>query len=447
MDYQKIIHAINQYQKKLCQLSDEIWHKPELKFEEHFASELLANFLESEGFEIVKPLADLPTAFSASFSSNVSENSPTIGILGEYDALPTMSQKANIARPDAIEENGPGHGCGHNMLGVGAVAAALATRDFLKETNTPGTVVFFGCPAEEGGGGKVVMKKNGAFDAIDAAITWHPSNQFAAKTANTLATTTNDFRFSGRSSHAAKSPHLGRSAVDAVELMNVGVNYLREHVSSDVRMHYAWVETGGSAPNVVQSHATIRYQIRAAEAATMQDVYKRVQKIAEGACLMTETSVEIIPGTTYLNLIPSLTISRKMHQHAEAMGAPVYTEEELAFSREILTETVGAEKAEKLASPVATQIDPYTEAPAIHSASTDVGDVSWLVPTVEYRSATWVHGTEGHTWPVVAQGLSVTAHKGMLHAGMVMAATAIDLFQDPETVTAAKTELHNRIHS
>lgn len=440
--HQRISELVEEYRDPVVEVSDKIWEIAELRFEERRSCMLLEDILEGHGFRVTRRAGDIETAFVAEYGSG----GPVIGILGEYDALPGLSQKSGIAHQEPVEEGAPGHGCGHNLLGTGALAAALAVRYYLEENKMAGTVRYYGCPAEEGGGGKVLMAAAGLFDGIDAAITWHPSSAHYVQSAATLATRATLFHFHGRSSHAASAPHLGRSALDAVELMNVGANYLREHVPTDTRLHYAITNTGGTAPNVVQAEASVRYQLRAPRASQIDEIQPRLCNIAQGAALMTETRVEIEEGPRYLNVIPNTMIERCMQEQLEKIGLPEYDETDREYARAIretlteqernssrIPETKGLDLAEKLS--------PYRPHAEMHMASTDVGDVSWIVPTVQYRSAVWAVGTQAHSWQAVAQGKCSYAVKGMLHAGRVMGATAVALMKQPELLEKAKSEL------
>ncbi len=425
-------------------LSDAIWEEPELRFEERAAAERLCRVLEEWGFAVERGAGGVETAFVATAGSG---GGPVIGFLGEYDALPSLSQRAGVCAEEPLLPGGPGHGCGHNLLGVGALAAAVATRDYLAEAGIEGTVRYYGCPAEEGGGGKVLMVAAGLFRDVDAAITWHPSDEHYVFSASTLATQALEFFFTGRSAHAAKSPHTGRSALDAVELTNVGSNYLREHIPQEARLHYAIFDTGGNAPNVVQARAAVRYQIRSPKGGQVADVAERVCNIARGAALMTGTQVRIEEGARYLNIIPNTVVERLMQEGLEALGLPEVSAQERAFAAEVRTTLPEEERSNRRipenggAGDVAEALPPYRPHMSIHPASTDVGDVSWVVPTAQYRSAVWALGTQPHSWQAVAQGKTPFAHKGMLHAGKVMAATAVALFLQPGKLAEAKAEL------
>ena len=442
----QIAEEIEQRRDIFFRASRKIWELAELRFEEHQSSRVLAEILAAEGFAVERGVAGMPTAFVASFGTGT----PVIAFLGEYDALPHSSQKSETTEPEPLVEKGSGHGCGHNLLGVGALAGAVATRHFLEKNKLPGTVRYYGCPAEEGGGGKVLMVRAGCFADVDAALTWHPSDAHYVFSASTFATQPGLFRFFGRSAHAAKSPHTGRSALDAVELMNVGANFLREHIPSDTRLHYAILDAGGAAANVVQAQATVRYQIRAAQSTTVQAVFERVCDVARGAALMTGTQVEIEKEVGYRNVVPNTTLEGLMQRSLESLGLPQPDEAERQFAHKIRATLTEAEKnehriPETRGLELADKVPPYRPHMSIHLASTDVGDVSWVVPTAQYRSAVWAIGTQPHSWQAVSQGISTFAHKGMLQAAKVLAATAAEVFLHPEHLESAKDELKQAV--
>jgi len=447
MNYiEEISQLVNQHQNLLTGISDQLWQFAEIRFEEFQSCALLEQTLKDHGFRVQSNAGNIPTAFVAEYGNS----GPVIGILGEYDALPLLSQKSDVATKEPLEEGGHGHGCGHNLLGTAALAAALAVRYYLEENNLPGTVRYYGCPAEEGGGGKVLMVAAGLFSDADAAITWHPSDAHYVQSASTLATRNVHFHFKGKSAHAAKNPHTGRSALDAVELTNIGANYLREHIPTDARIHYAITDAGGAAPNVVQAKAAVVYQLRSPLASQVDAIYPRVCDIARGAALMTGTQLEIKPGSRYLNIIPNTTLESLMHQQLEKIGLPEYDDADKTFARQ-LRETLSDDEKSEHRIPetrgldLAEKMPPFRPHMSLHYASTDVGDVSWVIPTAQLRSATWAVGTQPHSWQVVAQGKCSYAHKGMLHAGKVMAATALELLKDPSKIDTAKKELADAI--
>ncbi|WP_042478903.1 M20 family metallopeptidase [Bacillus ndiopicus] len=433
-------------------LSDAIWEVPELYFNEKKSAQLTANALEEAGFEVTRNIAGLETALMGSYG-----NGPTvIAFLGEYDALPSLSQKGGVSTYEPIEANGHGHGCGHNLLGTGSFAAACALKKYIEETNAPVTLRFYGCPAEEAGSGKAHMTKAGIFDDVDLAISWHPMTSNGVMNMTSLANYAVKFKFYGKSAHAAAAPHLGRSALDAVELMNVGVNYLREHVEQEARIHYAITNSGGTAPNVVQAYAEVDYLIRAPRKKQVVDIFERVQKIAQGAALMTETKVEMEFQGAASDLIPNTILAKVMQDQLDNSPTLSFTEEDQQFAKEIYDSLDEASKASayQFMTPqmkqqlqghylnhLVTPLLPEVLLPG----STDVGDVSWVTPTVQCSTACWVLGTPAHTWQVVAVGNTPIAHKGMLYAAEIMAKTAIACIENPKLIDEAKAELQTRL--
>jgi aminobenzoyl-glutamate utilization protein B len=380
------------------------------------------------------------------------EGGPVIAFLGEYDALPGLSQEADVAEPRPLEAGGHGHGCGHNLLGSAALLAATAVKDWLAARKVPGRVRYYGCPAEEGGAAKTFMVRGGAFDDADIAITWHPHSFWEVVVTPSLANTRADFVFTGRASHAAASPHLGRSALDAVELMNVGVNYMREHMPSDARVHYALLDSGGIAPNVVQAHARVRYSIRARDLPGMNELVERVRKIAQGAALMTETQMEMRIISAVSNVLPNTPLEQTLNRIMEDLGPPSFDEADQQFAAKIratLTEkdiasvfhAIGMDPTDR---PLADFLVPLDAKRNPLIGSTDVGDVSWVVPTVQVHAPTIAIGTPLHTWQVVAQGKSPHAHKAMVQAAKAMAGLGVKALNEPDLIAAAKGDLNRR---
>ena len=323
--------GVDAIKPRFVALSDRVWAMPEVCYTEaRSAAEHLAE-LRHQGFRITENVADIPTALIGEWG----EGGPVIAFLGEYDALPGLSQEAGVAEPRPLEAGGHGHGCGHNLLGSAALLAATAVKDWLAANKAPGRVRYYGCPAEEGGAAKTFMVRSGAFTDADIAITWHPNSFWEVAVTPSLANTRADFVFTGRASHAAASPHLGRSALDAVELMNVGVNYMREHMPSDARVHYALLDTGGIAPNVVQAHARVRYSIRARDLPGMNELVARVHKIAQGAALMTETSMEMRIISAVSNILPNTPLEQALHAIMEDLGPPRFDEADEQFAAKI----------------------------------------------------------------------------------------------------------------
>ncbi len=431
-------------------LADRVWDTPELAYGEHrSAAEHLA-MLEREGFRITREVAGIPTAMMG----EAGEGGPVIAILGEYDALPGLSQEAGLDEPRPVEgQGGVGHGCGHNLLGSAAMLAASAVKDWLAQSGRPGRVRYYGCPAEEGGAAKGFMVRAGAFADVDIAISWHPASFSGVNEAVSLANTRIDFTFAGRASHAAAAPDLGRSALDAVELMNVGVNYLREHMPDDARVHYAYLDAGGIAPNVVQARAKVRYLIRARDLAGLTALVARVRKIAEGAALMTETAVSARTVSAVSNLLANTPLEQAMHDNFQRLGPPGFDDADRAYAERIratLTDADIAAAFDRAGVPVRRDLAmcdfviPFGARGRGGQGSTDVGDVSWVVPTVQARGATCAVGTPFHSWQLTAQGKSPAAHKGLVHVAKVMAGTALDALQDPGLIERAKADLTER---
>ncbi len=430
-------------------LSDRVWAMPELNFQERRSAAEHVSMLQQHGFTVQEGVAGIPTAVVGEAGSG----GPVIAILGEYDALPGLSQEAGVAEHRPTEPNGAGHGCGHNLLGAGAMLAAAAVKDWLAEQGIQGRVRYYGCPAEEGGAAKTFMVRDGAFDDVDVAISWHPAPFAAVNDAYSLAILQVDYAFTGRASHAAAAPELGRSALDAVELMNVGVNYMREHVPNDARIHYALLDAGGIAPNVVQSQARVRYIIRAAELSDLKVLAARVERIAEGAALMTETTVTATVLSGMSNLLGNTPLEKALHDNLSRLGPPPFDDADRAFAARIRDtvrpdDIVSAHRRMGVPvtdAPLCDQIVPLEARGARTVGSTDVGDVSWAVPTVQARGATYAIGTPGHSWQLTAQGKTPAAHKGMVHVAKAMAGTAVDLLNDAALLARAKADHQSRL--
>ena len=434
--------------------ADRIWDFAETRFEETQSAALLCDILDKEGFQITRGVAGVPTAFKATYG----QGKPVIGILGEYDALGRMSQAAGLARREPLSPEGNGHGCGHHLLGVGSLAGVVAVKAYLEDSGMPGTVCYLGCPAEEGGSGKAFMARAGVFDDLDAALTWHPEALNATMCASTLANIQVLFKFHGVSAHASFAPHLGRSALDAVELMNVGVNYLREHILPDARVHYAVTNAGGSAPNVVQARADVLYLIRAPKLNQVREIYARVCDVASGAALMTGTRVEVQFDKAVSNAVVNETLCRLLQENMAALEAPSLPESEAAFAAEIWNSLDKAEQASAArfmdpallrAHPEARFVDwlnPFRVLSTPLPASTDVGDVSWVTPTAQFVTACFALGTAEHSWQLVAQGKTEMAHGGMLYAAKVLALTAAQLMDSPDLIARSKVEFNGRLN-
>jgi len=441
---------VDAQQPRFHALSDAVWAVPETCYGEYKSAALHIEEMTHQGFRVTPNIADIPTAFVGEWG----EGGPVIAFLGEYDALAALSQAADVAEIQPLEDGANGHGCGHNMLGSAAMLAATAVRDWLRETGTKGRVRYYGCPAEEGGSAKTFMAKAGVFDDVDVAITWHPAAIANVMRSSSLAAARVDFTFTGRASHAAASPHLGRSALDAVELMNVGVNYLREHMSDQARIHYAYLDAGGISPNVVQATSKVRYVIREPRTREMTALIERVKKVAEGAALMTETTVEARLVTVASELVPNGPLIDAMQKNLDRLGPPPFNADDISYGAKMqatLSEDdiaasyamAGFSKTEDKV--LADFLVPSSAAVVDLPGSTDVGDVSWVVPTVQMWGANYAIGTPFHTWQMVAQGKSGPAIKGMTHAAQIMAATGVDVILDAGLRAAAKADLAARV--
>ena len=429
--------------EEFIELSDRVFGTPETLYNEFCSVKEHIASLEIEGFKITKDVCGMPTAVIG----EAGDEGPVIAILGEFDALPGLSQEPGVANHSPILDGGNGHGCGHNLLGSAALLAATAVKDWLAETGIKARVRYYGCPAEEGGAAKTYMARDGLFDDVSAAISWHPSTFNAVQHGNSLANSRVDFTFSGKAAHAAAAPHLGRSALDACELMNVGVNYMREHMPDAARIHYAYLDVGGAAPNVVQATATVRQLIRASDNDTLRELIARVHDIAKGAALMTGTTVKTKVYSGVSNLVGNLPLEQAMQTEFDKLGPVPFEKEDEVFAEEIrktlTTEDIDAsfQRAGRKTPPDLPLCDfvaPLDRPSDGGEGSTDVGDVSWVTPTVQARVATCAVGTPFHTWQTVAQGKAPAAHKGMVHAAKVMAATATHLINSPETLRAAR---------
>ena len=442
---------IENNKKLLIEISDKVWDFAELGLIEFKSSALLADELEKNGFRVERGIAGMPTAFVATWG----EGKPVIGIMGEYDALPGLSQK-KVPWKEPSEPGKPGHGCGHNVHGTSGMAAAIAVKKVMENHGTKGTIKFFGCPAEENFSGKVFMVRDGYFNNVDAVISHHPSTMNEASLMSSLAVNSVKFHFYGKASHAGGSPEQGRSALDAVELMNIGVNYLREHVIQDARIHYV-IEKGGDQPNIVPPYARSWYYVRAPERDQMEFIYNWIFDIAKGAAMMTRTEVktEFLEGS--YNVMSNRNISELIVQNMREIGLPKYSDEDLKFAEEIaktITSEMRIAQLKKSKRPRWERLvdkliddevpDPWGEGEVSHG-STDVADVSWQAPTVEFGTATWVLGTPAHSWQAVAQNGVGIGHKSLIFAAKVMAATAIDLLTNEDTLNKAREEHKQRI--
>ena len=440
--------SIDKNDEMLMKMARDIWEKPELSLKENFASNLQAETLEKAGLRVTKGLKDMPTAIIAEYG----KGKPIIGILGEYDALPDLSQDV-VCEKKPIVPGGPGHGCGHNLLGTAGVGAAIALKEAYDRGEFKGTIRYYGCPAEETLNGKTFMARDGCFDDLDACISWHPSPLNSPNRFSALAVNSAIFKFKGITAHAGSSPHMGRSALDAMELMNVGANFLREHVNDKVRIHYSILD-GGKAPNIVPDSASVWYMMRAPKRDMVDDTYERLKKIAYGAAMMTETTVEKIDLLSgCYDMLSNSVIADAIGANMVEIGGPKFTDEDRAFAKEMVATLAPGEKEKNMESVFAPKdlvnVDLHESAIAncndssfMMTASTDVGDVSYITPLCQFGTAVWPLGISPHTWRAVAcTGSSIAMH-GMIFASKVLAATAYDLLNDAEILKAAKDEFN-----
>ena len=427
------LNAIDNASDRLIQLADTIWDNPETAFREFKSSAAIKTFLRNEGFHIEENVANIPTAFIASFGSG----HPEVGFIAEFDALSGLSQQS--LKPFQIKQEGTvdGHGCGHHIYAGDACAAALAVKAYLVASGSKGTVKVLGCPAEEGGSGKAFMAREGVFNSLDAAFGGHPERFWAVRTRPSLACCGILYKFDGRASHAGATPHLGRSALDAVELMNVAVNFLREHIPYDNRVHYAITDSGGDAPNIVQPHAEVMYMMRAKDNADLNALCKRVEKCAQGASLATETTFSSEFQSASSNLITIPTLQRTLHKAMLDVPLPQPDANDISFAQEMAKAIIDRTPDMPL---YPDRIEPLPDQIAPHFGSTDTGDVSWNCPTVQMHVGCWIPGTPNHSWQTVSQGKNGYAHRAMLYAGKAMALAAVRLMQRPELLAAAKKE-------
>ncbi len=430
---QDVINSVETHQKELIELSDQIWGFAETALHEFKSSKVLSDYAEKQGFKVEKGVAGMPTAFIASYGSG----EPIIGILGEFDALPGLSQKA-ASNKEALADGKPGHGCGHNLFGPGSLGAALTIKELMQAGKLKGTIRFYGTPAEETIGGKLYMARAGLFDDLDICLDWHPGDDIGANTQSSQALI--DFRvsFKGKAAHAAFDPWNGVSAVDAMELYTTGINYLREHVKPTVRIHYL-IENAGDVVNVVPENAMIWTRVRDRDRDGMFAVHEKVKKIAEGAALMTGTeySIELISGM--YEILVNRTGAAVLQNNLELLGAIEYTEEETAFAKNIQTATdkelLGLDG--RIHALKETKEDPP-------GGSTDVGDVSWIVPEISLSTTSAPKGTPWHSWAVVACGGMSIGHKSVLYSSKALGMTMVDLFENEELVAAMKKEFKER---
>ncbi|MBR0399427.1 MAG: amidohydrolase [Mogibacterium sp.] len=458
----EILETVEENAAEIVGVSRSIWEYAELSLKEHRSAALYIEKLKEHGFDVETGLAGIDTAFCGRYVSG--SGRPVIGILAEFDALSGLSQRACSTEREELVKGGSGHGCGHNMLGAASYGAALAVKKFLEETGKDGTVVFYGCPGEEGGAAKAFMAREHMWEQLDAAITWHPGDTNEVSTGTCNSCTQVLYKFKGVAAHAAGDPENGRSALDAVELMNIGVNYLREHMKSDCRVHYAMVDGGGLSPNVVQPHASVLYMVRAVKVKDTLELQDRVDKCAEGAALMTGTSFERIFVDGTANTVPNTTLEELVYDNMSSIPLPEYTEEELAYAAELdatcpKTDELPGHGA-KFSKEIKKQVKelsqngskflndfimPFYSGNEFEPGSTDVGDVSWQTPTVQFNTVCFTAHSPGHSWQNVSSGASPIGDKGTVYAAKILACTVADLFSDPEIIKKAAEEFKERL--
>ena len=429
---EEVLEEVVAHRAEAVALADDLWHFAELGYLEERSAARLSEYLEHQGFALERGVAGMPTAFVATYG----RGAPTLGILAEFDALPGLSQAAKPERAPVVE-GAPGHACGHHLFGAASVLAGAAVAQWLTAEGRDGTVRVYGTPAEEGGSGKVYLTREGLFDDVDAVLHWHPSDRNDASPGSSTANKSGRFRFRGAAAHAASAPDKGRSALDGVEAMNYMVNLMREHVPSDARIHYV-ITDGGAAPNIVPESAEVYYYVRHPRPERAVALFERVVAAAEGAARGTDTEVsyEVMHGN--YPVLRNDTLAKVFDAHLRAIGGITYSAEEQAFA-EALRATL---RSPRLDLGSQGEVRPFQFRQGM--GSTDVGDVSWNVPTAGFRTATWVPGTPAHSWQAVAAGGMSIGHKGMMLAAKVLAATAVDLLQDPERLREAREELERR---
>lgn len=447
---QIILEHIKAQDEELSYIAKAIWEHPQVALQEEYASRLLADQLEADGFSVDWGAGGMPTAFVAEWGAG----KPIIGWLGEYDALPGLSQALSSVK-EPLEAGGPGHGCGHNLFGTACMASVMALKAAMARHNIGGTIRFYGCPAEETLVGKTFMARDGVFDDLDAAISWHPGASNITWNGSSLAMNSFKVNFYGVAAHAGGSPWLGRSALDAVMLMDAGVNYMREHVPPESRIHSV-VTSGGQAPNVVPAFAQVWYFVRAPHREQVEEMYQWMQDIAKGAALMSGTSYEIDFITGCYDVLPNAVMSDLLYEKMAEIDDMEFTEQERAFARELQAsfpegsvqrgfDWMKASSSAELApaemdDPLWERVLPHSPTPPLMGGSTEVADVSWIAPTGQITATCWPLGTPGHSWQTVAACGSTIGAKGMIFAAKTMALAGLDLLTKPTLLASAKAE-------
>ena len=429
----QVVSTVDNQAPKLTDISDKIWAHAEIAFQETESHKLLADYAEANGFTVERGVAEIPTAFVATYGSG----KPVIGILGEFDALPGISQKA-VPNKDPLKEGEPGHGCGHNLFGTASLGAAIAIKELIEQGKLKGTIKFFGTPAEEKFFGKLWMIRAGLFKDVDVCMDWHPGPETKAAVQTGLALVDFTVEFKGQAAHASADPWNGRSASDALELYTTGINYYREHVKPTVRIHYH-IQDGGQVVNVVPDYARLWVRVRDVKREGLNEVYERVKKMAEGAAIMANVDYEVKLVSGIYEVLVNRTGAGYLQKNLEFLGPLTYTPEETSFAKKI------QEATGKPQVGLHSKVEPLEETKEnAGGGSTDVGDVSWVVPVIRLSAATAPIGTPWHSWAVVACGGMSIGHKGMLHASKALALTMVDLYEDPKKVEAVKAEFKQR---
>jgi aminobenzoyl-glutamate utilization protein B len=428
-----VIQSVDKHQQELIAASDHIWSYAETALKEYKSSKELADYAESQGFKVNRGVAGMPTAFTAEYGSG----KPIIGIMGEFDALPGISQKAQATK-EPLEIGAAGHGCGHNLFGAGSLGAAVAVKELIQQGKLKGTVRFYGTPAEESVGGKIYMARDGLFADLDVCLDWHPDVQNAASTQSSQAMVDFIVEFKGKAAHAAADPWNGRSAVDGMEAFTNGVNMLREHVRPSVRMHYALLK-GGDVPNVVPEYAKVWMWVRDSKREGVEEVFKRVRDIAQGAGMIAGVEAKVTVQTGDYEILVNRTGAAALQKNIEIVGPITYSDYEIAFAKKIQEEQGGKQTGldGKIYPLKETQEHPT-------GGSTDVGDISWIVPEITLTATTAPPNTAWHGWSVVACGGMSIGHKGMLFAAKSLAMTMVDLFENEQLRKDMRAEFEQR---
>ncbi len=430
---QAVLRSVQQHEQALIQLSDQVWSFAEIAMREHQSAKVLSDYAEKQGFRVTRNIAAIPTAFIAEYGSG----KPIIGILGEFDALPGLSQKAS-SQKQALQPGAAGHGCGHNMFGAGSLGAAIAIKELIAAGKLKGTIRFYGTPAEEDLAGKVYMARAGVFNDLDVCLDWHPHYENLANMQSSQAVVSYTVKFKGKSAHAAADPWNGKSALDAAELFNIGMNFMREHVKPSVRIHYVYKQAG-NVPNVIPDEASVWIWIRDSKRSGVAAVEARMKEVAKGAAMMTGTEVDFFMENGLYELLVNETGAKTLHQNMQLVGPIKYTPEEIRFADEIMRAYGDSARG------IDGSIKPMEiTRPDPDGGSTDVGDISYIVPEITLNAVTAPYKAPWHSWVVVACGGMSIGHKGMLFAAKSLGTTMVDLFEDEQLRKDIRAEFLKR---